>query len=199
MHVRPPRILLPLVLGLGLGLGACTPATVPDPPADPATRVVGGADSLPGPLPAGVTFASTTEGVDAPATDLHLVDGTTVSLGDYEDRPVVLVFFGTWCQWCTDHQPALNELAEKHAGSVLFLGVTGTDTDEEASAYAAEQGLPYPVALDPDLTVHRAFAVDEPPLVAVVAPGGRLVRGWPGGVELDTLADTLDSFSAGQG
>ena len=38
------------------------------------------------------------------------------------------------------------------------------------------------------------YAAREPPLVAVVAPGGKILRGWPGGVEEDALRRELDAL-----
>lgn len=192
------RTLVVPALLLTIVLTACSPAGVPDQAAVPVAPVAGGAATLPGDLPEGTTFEVIEEGVDAPGVDLELVDGTTVSLADYRDRPVVLVFFASWCQWCTEHQAELNELADAGGDKVLFMGITGTDDAERAAEYAAEHELSYPVALDPDLTVHRAFAVQEPPLVALIAPGGKLVRGWQGGVSPQTLADALADFSGGE-
>jgi cytochrome c biogenesis protein CcmG/thiol:disulfide interchange protein DsbE len=36
--------------------------------------------------------------------------------------------------------------------------------------------------------------VREPPVVAVVGRGGRLNRGWPGGVDADTVHGVLDGL-----
>jgi hypothetical protein len=36
--------------------------------------------------------------------------------------------------------------------------------------------------------------VREPPVVAVVGRGGGLIRGWPGGVDADTLHGVLDDL-----
>lgn len=190
-RLRAPA--LALSLALALGLSACT-----SPAPQGAAPLAGGSASVPGDLPPGTSYAEVSEGVPAPESTLHLLDGTTLDLADFHDRPVVLVFFASWCQWCTDNQEGLNELASSYGDTALFVGVTGTDGAPEASAYLEEHAVPYPVALDPELTVHRAFAVDEPPLVAVVAPGGHLVKGWPGGTGLDTLGETLASFGPGE-
>jgi hypothetical protein len=38
------------------------------------------------------------------------------------------------------------------------------------------------------------YAVEEPPLVALVSQGGRLVRGWPAGVAGPALRDQIDQM-----
>jgi len=177
-------------------LAACGGGSGDEPEKDPAAV---GKQALPGPVPTNVAFApAPKDGMAAPQATLTLVDGTEVALADYwKDRPVVLVFFSTWCQWCLDNQAELNALATEQGDAALVVGIAGEEKPEEVTAYAAKHGVTHPLATDPGLDVWRTFAVTEPPLVAVVAPGGKLVRGWPGGVEVETIKSTLRGFRSG--
>jgi peroxiredoxin len=118
----------------------------------------------------------------APAFTLELLDGSTVDLAEqWRDRPVVLVFFESWCELCARQQPAITALAEEYRDTVLFVGVGNSSSGEDTAAYVREHDIGYPVGLDASGEVWRRYRVDEPPLVALVSRGGRLVRGWPGG------------------
>lgn len=66
--------------------------------------------------------------------------------------------------------------------------------DGERAAVIHEHRVRYPVGLDPDLRLFRAYAVSEPPLVALVSPSGELVRGWPGGVDMATLTKAVEAL-----
>lgn len=69
------------------------------------------------------------------------------------------------------------------------------DTEAAVQAYLQKHDVPYAVGLDdPDGRIRNAFAVREPPDVAVVGRRGRLIRGWPGGVDADTLDAVLDGL-----
>ncbi|MFC0033091.1 TlpA family protein disulfide reductase [Micromonospora chaiyaphumensis] len=159
-----------------------------EPPARPAP-VAGGAAALPGPAPAGLALRPAPAGAPgAPAVTGALTDGSPVALADlWADRPVVLVFFTSWCTLCADRQAALSELARRHRDEVVLVGVATGDRPEDVQGYLREHRVEYPVVLDADGTIWRSYAVREPPAVVVVAKGGALLRGWPGGVDAATL------------
>ncbi|MGW9194246.1 TlpA family protein disulfide reductase [Micromonospora chersina] len=159
-----------------------------DPPARPEP-VAGGAAALPGPAPAGLALRPAPSGAPgAPAVTGALTDGSPVALADlWADRPVVLVFFTSWCTLCADRQAALGELARRHSDEVVFVGVVTEDKPEDVQRYLREHRVGYPVALDADGGIWRSYAVREPPAVVVIAKGGALLRGWPGGVDAATL------------
>ncbi|SDM17809.1 TlpA family protein disulfide reductase [Allokutzneria albata] len=152
----------------------------------------GGKRALPGPVPAGVSYRDAT-GATAPRLTLSLVDGTQVSTEDlWRDRPLVLVFFSSWCGHCGRTQAEFTALAEKHRDVVTFLGVAGRDSDADLRRYLDEHRVNYPVARDDEgQSAGRAFALREPPLVALVAKGGALVKGWPGGTTAGTVEAEL--------
>lgn len=176
---------------LGLVLGACGGESVP-----------GGAVDLPGAVSSDAAFEEPPDdAAGAPPFTVDLVDDTTVAVESlWSDRPVVLVFTASWCERCADvHREAAAAVAE-HGGDVALLAIAPED-DEDAAAYAAELDLGHPVAYGDD-ELWLNYAVREPPLVALVAPGGRLLRGYPGGPGEGVLAEQLDALviqSAGGG
>ncbi|NES27471.1 redoxin domain-containing protein [Micromonospora terminaliae] len=173
-----------------LGVTGCSGGD--EPPARPAP-VAGGAAALPGPPPAGLALRPGPSGAPgAPAVTGALTDGSPVALADlWADRPVVLVFFTSWCTLCADRQAALSELARRHSDEVVLVGVATEDRPEDVQRYLREHRVDYPVVLDADGTIWRSYAVREPPAVVVVAKGGALLRGWPGGVDAATLDGEL--------
>jgi peroxiredoxin len=129
----------------------------------------------------------------APAFELALLDGSTLDLAEqWADRPVVLVFFESWCELCARQQPDITALSEEYRDTVLFVGVGHESSGADAAEFAREHDIDYPVGLDPSGEVWRRYRVDEPPLVALVSRGGRLVRGWPGGTT--SLGEQIRQF-----
>jgi thiol-disulfide isomerase/thioredoxin len=157
--------------------------------------VPGGAGDLPGPLPSGVSFQEPPgEALAAPDFSAALVDGTPVRASElWDDRPLVLVFTASWCGTCADVHRGAARVVAGQEGAVGLLGVVPADDGEPAREYAAELDLGHPLAVAEE-DVWLDYAAREPPLVALVAPGGRILRGWPGGVDEAVLARELDAL-----
>jgi thiol-disulfide isomerase/thioredoxin len=153
----------------------------------------GGRDTLPGALPSGVTFAAATSSAVAPPFSLSLLDGTRVDGARlWKDRPVVVFFFASWCSRCAAQQESLAPLADDYRDVVTFVGVGGQDKAPAVKSWLDAHGVTYPVGIDGGLETWRRYAVRQPPAVVLIAPGGKLERGWPGGVSKDVLAGQLE-------
>jgi peroxiredoxin len=149
----------------------------------------GGVGTLPGPVPAGLALRPAPPGTPtAPVFTGTLTDGTALAAADlWAQRPVVLLFFSSWCTTCGERQDAVSELARGYRDRVVFLGVVTEDEPAELDAYLREHRAEFPVVVDADGTISRSYAVREPGAVALVAKGGALLRGWPGGLDASTL------------
>jgi peroxiredoxin len=152
----------------------------------------GGRDTLPGALPSGVTFAPASSTAAAPPFSLSLLDGTRVDgAALWKQRPVVVFFFASWCSRCATQQDALAPLVDDYRDVVTFVGVGGQDKAPAVKSWLDAHDVTYPVGIDRGLATWRRYAVRQPPAVILIAPGGKLERGWPGGVSRDVLADEL--------
>ncbi|MFY1636365.1 TlpA family protein disulfide reductase [Solwaraspora sp. WMMB335] len=162
-------------------------------PSVAGAAVAGGSAALPGPVPDDLALRpAPTDSPPAPAVSGELTDGSPLALADlWAERPVVLTFFSSWCTLCAEQQVAVSDLARAHADRVVFVGVAGEDTAEELQAYLRQHRVGYPVLVDHDQTIWRSYAVREPPAVVLVARGGTLLRGFPGGVDAATLEAML--------
>ena len=183
----PARLATVLTMALTIGLAGCSGGA--DRAAPAAAPPAGGAASLPGPVPVDLALRPVPAGAPAaPAVTGTLTDGTSLTVGDlWAQRPVVLTFFSSWCTTCTARQDALSELARTHRDRVVFVGVASVDEADDLQEYLRTHRVEYPVIVDDEQTIWRSYAVREPPAVAVVARGGALLRGWPGGLDAPTL------------
>jgi hypothetical protein len=57
-----------------------------------------------------------------------------------------------------------------------------------------ENDVAYPVGTDPSGEIWLQYGVDEPPLVVLVSRGGRLLRGWPGGISGNDLREQIEEL-----
>ncbi|HEU0286306.1 MAG TPA: TlpA disulfide reductase family protein [Nocardioidaceae bacterium] len=155
------------------------------------------AAALPGPVPDDVSFRTPPKTAPpAPAFDLTLLGGDTLSVaGQWADRPVVLIFFESWCEICKEEQPAINDLVDKYQDVVLFLGIAGMSSEDEVRQYVEDNNVAYPVGTDASGKIWLRYAAEEPPLIALISKGGQLLRGWPGGLSAETLQDQIEELA----
>jgi peroxiredoxin len=157
-------------------------------------ETAGGAADLPQPVPSGIEFRPAPEQAPpAPDFSVELVDGTPLTASElWAERPVVLVFTASFCERCAELHRGLARVVDEHHGAIALVGVVGDD-DGEAQEYASELDLGHPLAVAGE-RVWLSYAAREPSLVVLVSRGGRVLRGWPNGIDGEALAPHLDEL-----
>jgi DsbE subfamily thiol:disulfide oxidoreductase len=110
-------------------------------------------------------------GKPAPALEAEsLVEGQRVDLASFRGRPVLVNFWGSWCDPCRKELPRLVE-AER-AGTAV-LGVAVRDSRRRALEMLDEFQARWPSAHDPDEKISRTWGVGTsfPVTYAVDAAG----------------------------
>lgn len=105
-------------------------------------------------------------------------------------HPRAILFFSTWCESyleksrpessraCRVARLAANRLV-KEVHTVEWLGVAGgpwSTEPKDLTDYANEVAPKFPVSLDTDGSLFRAFGVRQIPSVALIGPDGRLIK-----------------------
>ncbi len=94
-------------------------------------------------------------------------------------KPVVLVFWASWCGPCLQEAPHLQALHEELGDRVAVVSVAIDDasTRKKLPAVVRKLGLTYPVALDTDGAVFARYAAGSSvPLTLVLDGNGSLVE-----------------------
>lgn len=103
-------------------------------------------------------------GSEAIPFELKTLDGKVVGLETFHGRPLVMNFFASWCDPCREEMPLLNQLASKsNQDGYAILGIAVEDTRAAVMQYVAEAKLVFPIALDLNSTVKRAYRIFGPP------------------------------------
>ncbi len=76
---------------------------------------------------------------------------------------------------------------------MALLGLVPAGRRGGPGDYAKDLGLGRPLGVVDD-KVWLDYAAREPPVVVLVGPGGKVLRGWPGGVDEAVLARELDAL-----
>jgi cytochrome c biogenesis protein CcmG/thiol:disulfide interchange protein DsbE len=122
----------------------------------------------------------------APTFELRSPDGQTVSLAALRGRPVVVNFFGAWCEQCTNELPLLAEMHRRHPG-VTIVGVLYREDPAVGQAAAQRGGATWPTLVDPDGRVAAAYGVEGAPATFFIRPDGTIAGDLLGPVSIGIL------------
>lgn len=132
------------------------------------------------------------EGAVLPDIQMRTLEGDVVRLSDFEDAPVLINFWASWCKPCRKEFPLLEETISKHG--VQVVGVVFDDTDSRALAFKRKLGATWPTVVDPEGRIAKGFRVTRPPGIpqtAFIDKGRRFHVKILGELNADLIADTL--------
>jgi len=148
--------------------------------------------ALVGAIAVGATFAVAGD-VSTPATgfSLNSLAGQSVALSQFKGNVVLVNFWATWCGPCQQEMPLLDQMYKKYkpAGFTLL----GVNVDKEAPAVKellSRKPVSFPVLLDPENSVSRAYHVADMPSSVIIDRKGNVRyvhRGYRPGDENEYL------------
>jgi cytochrome c biogenesis protein CcmG/thiol:disulfide interchange protein DsbE len=134
-------------------------------------------------------------GKAAPPLRLPDLEGRPVDLASLRGRVVAVNFWATWCPPCRDELPALSEVWRSGRARCLeVLGVTGESTREDVQEMVRSFGVPYPVLLDADGAVGRAWGLVGYPRTYLLDGEGTVRRVFTGAVTRSALETAAAPF-----
>jgi peroxiredoxin len=136
-----------------------------------------------------VSAAPVGDKMKAPTLNLKSPAGATVPLASFiGEKPVLLVFWATWCTICNDEIPLLKKL---NADRFKVIAVNEGESAWKTKRFMAQNNIGYQVFLDADGSVAKAFQVPGVPASAILNKSGMIVYRGIG------LPENIDSY-AGQ-
>lgn len=114
-------------------------------------------------------------GNPAPNFTLSNLAGEAVALASFtQEKPVLLVFWATWCPACVEEVPILNEWTEAFPG-LQIVGVNVQEPRERVQAFAEKHGVRYPILLDEEAKVAHQYGLIGIPAAILIAKGGSVI------------------------
>ena len=126
----------------------------------------------------------------APDVTFRYIDGRQVHLQHLENRPVLVTFWATSCPGCMKEMPHLITLYNALSAQGLeIVGVAMSyDPPDRVLALTKRRNIPYPIALDLDGAIARAFDdVTLTPTSYLIAPDGRIIDHIVGELDMEKL------------
>ena len=115
-------------------------------------------------------------GTIAPDFTLHSTDGRTVTLSALRGRPVVVVFFASWCHPCEEELPVLERFRQE-SNALEVVGVSYQDLSSDTQAFVRRLHVTFPALVDsPASPIAQRYGVRGIPQTIFVDARG-VVRG----------------------
>lgn len=183
-YVAAPKVSAAAIAPAFQSLDAAASAPAPE-TAAPAT----------GDIPVGLNV-----GQRAPDFTVQLLDERTVALSDFRGRPVLINFWTTWCGPCRDELLDFQAVYEQQGGEERFvvLAVNNMESRDTVASFAAQMGVTFPVALDPDGRVNfDLYHIQGYPTSILLDPQGVIVARFQGSLRGSQLLTALDELQSG--
>lgn len=127
----------------------------------------------------------------APALALEHLDGTPIAPAELADKPMVLVFWATWCGVCQSELPDLEAFAAAADGRYRVVAVSH-ESAPVLRRWAAERPPSAMVlARDPEGRASAAYRVESLPTHVIVDREGRVVHDFSGAADPEILAEHM--------
>jgi peroxiredoxin len=117
-------------------------------------------------------------GQPAPDFTLPRAAGGTLSLSQFRGAPVYLNFLASWCPPCNEEADSVVVLSRKyHQRGLVTIGIDEQEDRGRAESFIRAHRIPFPVVLDGDGAVGRAYGQISLPLHVFIDKSGK-IRVW---------------------
>jgi thiol-disulfide isomerase/thioredoxin len=75
--------------------------------------------------------------------DLEFIDdlGNTVTLADYDDKPIIINSWATWCPFCVDELPDFAEIQKEYKDSITIIAINRSESLNRSKQFTDDLGL----------------------------------------------------------
>ncbi len=143
--------------------------------------------------------SSSVASVGQPAPDFILpnLDGESVSLSDFEGRPVFINFWRVNCNPCREELPYLEAVYEERQGELVMLSINIGDDVSNIKQFLQNNSLSLSVLLDTDITVARRYAIPGTPTAFFIDKEGiiraKVIGPFPSKAAIDSRLSEIIS------
>ncbi|OJV65924.1 MAG: hypothetical protein BGO41_08295 [Clostridiales bacterium 38-18] len=123
---------------------------------------------------------------------LTALDGTETSLYAYEGKMIVVNFWATWCKYCIQEMPLLDELNKRD--DVVVLAISVGEDEKTVKDYIDKYGYEFDVFLDEEGTLASKFGVTGFPTSLFLGKDFEYFYSFPGMLEENTIEGIFNAI-----
>jgi len=127
---------------------------------------------------------------------LPTILGEESALYDYLGKPVVLVFWATWCGPCNEELPKVQKYYETNK-DVQIITINALDTErnvETVAKHVASNGWTFPVLVDETGEVRQSFGAFSVPMTVFLSADGAIAHEVYGPIDEAYIDDIISKM-----
>lgn len=87
------------------------------------------------------------------------LEGETLTLSDFEGKPLLVNFWATWCPPCLAEMPLIQEYADQYQDQLVILAINVGEDEAVVRDFVTQQNLDLTFLLDPTNSAAKYFRV----------------------------------------
>jgi thiol-disulfide isomerase/thioredoxin len=87
------------------------------------------------------------------------LEGDTLSLSDFEGKPLLVNFWATWCPPCLAEMPLIQDIADQYQDQLVILAINAGEDEAVVRDFVTQQNLELTFLLDPTNSAAKYFRV----------------------------------------
>jgi thiol-disulfide isomerase/thioredoxin len=136
---------------------------------------------------------------EIPPFSLPDLAGTMRSIGEWNEKPLLLNFWATWCAPCRREMPMFQHYHEARNEELQVVGVA-IDRRDDVERLVAEMGVQYPMLVGQGdaMAVAESFGLDFVglPFTVFADPSGNILKAHIGEVHGEHIEEVLQAWQA---
>lgn len=132
----------------------------------------------------------------APDFTLEDIDGNKITLSSFQNKkPVLLVFWATWCGYCAKELPDLKDFIEIHRNEIETLVISSGESKKTVEDYIEKKDINFTMLLDNTRDVWNSYLVRGTPSHFLIDSKGKIIALRPGLALKDNLEIMLSMLT----
>jgi thiol-disulfide isomerase/thioredoxin len=112
-------------------------------------------------------------------------------IAELAGTPLVVNFWGSWCDPCQEEAPHLHQVSQEFEGRVQFLGVDMLDNRGAAREFIGRFDWRYPSIFDPDAEIRDGLGYFGQPITLIYDRRGGVTKQTVGAVNAEFLREEI--------
>lgn len=132
----------------------------------------------------------------APQASFEDIKGNKFTLAQLKGKPVIINFWATECPGCVNEIPLLVSMYKKYAQqNLVIIGVAMSyDPESQVREMVRQKNMNYPVVLDSDKNLLKAFNIKVTPTTIFIGKDGKVYKRKLGEMSHSDLETTINSL-----
>lgn len=109
------------------------------------------------------------------------VSGNRTALSDFRGKkPVLLIFWATWCGYCAQELPDLKTFTQEHQDKIQVIAVASGESKETVKDYIEKEEINFLMLLDEDRRIWNQYFIRGTPSHFLIGEDGKIISLRPG-------------------